>query len=378
MERRFDDTQVHPRGEVMRQLVLTLLAACGRVPLPEVPIVDGTESQRQAARDELEAFDLAVTSGRVELVEVRFEPMEWLGGHYSHSRETISLREDLPPSEIPLVLRHELCHAIEYQNRMLSGSDPVFDAWADHILSNESLIAHDLVPDNARDVRGEVMAYSCQEGPSASLLMSTGCTPSSEPLRDVGDWLRDRVWHGETELDEDSAWVVSDVRGAWAPPAGTDIDVLQAFGAQSQDAALLVFSTEVDAELTFIDLRTGERLETLSSDTTYTSTVAPIPTLPEGLRVPDLYQGGDIIGAHHVTDGVTAVALAQGQTLEKLDTVLSQRILVHDGDGPWSIAGGLCLPDALASVFLANGRFYVAWAENGEIRWSEIVRANAD
>ena len=98
-------------------LLALLLAGCSTSPLDTVPIEGGTDAQREAVQAELDALvpmlgDLDVRLSKVRFARVAPRHM----GEYNHVTRTL-LIDFLVEDAITLrhVVRHEVCHAVDFQ-----------------------------------------------------------------------------------------------------------------------------------------------------------------------------------------------------------------------------------------------------------------------
>src|SRR5687768_5638043 len=95
------------------------LLACRFHALTSVPIHGGTAEQRAAVQSALVAFDSDIGVDRLALYSVRFGGVDsccW--GRYSNGR--VFLAPNISVDAIPLVARHELCHALDDAEGWLS------------------------------------------------------------------------------------------------------------------------------------------------------------------------------------------------------------------------------------------------------------------
>ncbi len=140
--------------------IAMLLAGCADVcPPPEAH--GGTDAEEAAAEAEAEAF---LGLMREEICVPRMKLGELRGtsiGKYTPTTRHIKIEEERPLDEIRTTVRHELCHALQYQAGLdLSG--PEF-----------SLALPLEIPDRERP--GEAWAYTCQYGPEPAWLMGDTC-----------------------------------------------------------------------------------------------------------------------------------------------------------------------------------------------------------
>ncbi|MEQ1570493.1 MAG: alpha/beta hydrolase-fold protein, partial [Myxococcota bacterium] len=168
-------------------------------PLGDVPIVGATAEEEQELRAELLRFDAAVGAERVALRRVEVgsldrEPEdEWrVAGVYHHWQRVVILDEGLSSGSLAPVLRHELCHALDHQERDLSAAvhDPLFDLGGSIIDATSKVSEH--------DVRREAFATLCERGPEFTDLGVDACDLDSASFAKVASWMNDEVWSGWT------------------------------------------------------------------------------------------------------------------------------------------------------------------------------------
>jgi hypothetical protein len=177
---------MHGRNGVV---ALLLVGACeARVPLSDVPIVGGTAEQREAVRDELAAFDGWVGPDRLQIVEVRFADLDPVVlGQFRPSQDDVKLNRDLAIGEVRWVVRHELCHALDYAEGLVEQPSPLFD----HLVTQ--LKGQAGPTDRAR--RSEVLAEACNVGPFGAEALATQPCPADPPeAEELFGWIARHVW----------------------------------------------------------------------------------------------------------------------------------------------------------------------------------------
>ncbi len=163
--------------------------------------------------------------------------------------------------------------------------------------------------------------------------------------------------------------------GPWNP--GYDVEVLRAFGSESLDAvtshplgdnwadAFSLFTSDGSVAPWVEDFTTDGIAEGYG-------TVAPY-------RAPDIGIFNMAISKPvlAVSDGDVALRVVQGLRQLGPGIRMKPQVLVRPSDDVWSVIDGAC-PGNASSVFLANGRLYVTWAEGSSVWWerpSRLVRA---
>jgi hypothetical protein len=146
-------------------------------------------------------------------------------GKYTPGTRRIKVQEDRPTEDVRSTVRHELCHALQFQHDLdLSGPE-----WA--------LALPIDVPEDER--AGETWAYTCQQGPEPAYLMGDRCPgdpfgtqifervraeflpPSGALERAV---LFDEV--GRIPVGEEAAWVPTQGGGLWVDSGDGDVEVV--------------------------------------------------------------------------------------------------------------------------------------------------------
>lgn len=105
------------------------VAACAPCPpLAEVPVRGGTEAQRALAEETLaemaDALALPVCVDRVRFGG--WAPFVHKYGSYSTVTHRVSVEPAANEDEVPIVVRHEVCHAVDTQNDVVDGRKDVF------------------------------------------------------------------------------------------------------------------------------------------------------------------------------------------------------------------------------------------------------------
>ncbi|MEM6925459.1 MAG: hypothetical protein AAF602_00920 [Myxococcota bacterium] len=188
----------HPRS--MRLLTLAswiLEAGCSPpqpVGLPEVPISGGTPAQRAIVETELAAFEEWTGGGRVMLSSIRIRRLRAvLAGKYRVDTPRVFLDDDLGPEQLANTLRHELCHAVDWQEDLAGRPVPALDVFMDVMAdaADERGLDRWFDPDEPDELRREIFARACELGPWVAGLAQLG---PDEPLSAALSWIADEVW----------------------------------------------------------------------------------------------------------------------------------------------------------------------------------------
>jgi hypothetical protein len=178
--------------------ILLGLVGCGSVPLAEVPIVGGSPEVRDEVIHAVNRFERWVGVGRISLREIRIEDAG--PGHlgaYGRISRTIRI-DDRPMGRLQReeVVFHELCHALDYQERLVQRRSDLWQAL------DEAFAARGRSPGPSgvrqRRVDAERFAILCEQGPVWAQLVERECPADDlQPFADLAAWLLDDVWTAE-------------------------------------------------------------------------------------------------------------------------------------------------------------------------------------
>lgn len=124
-----------------RAIALSMVGALGcheRFSLDDVPIVGGTDDQRALVRERLAEFEADAGVGRLTLQAVVFDSLDDPIGSFNRRTDRIELSDQLDPSVLALVLRHELCHALDFTEQLVDRPSPLFDGLADGLFDPDA------------------------------------------------------------------------------------------------------------------------------------------------------------------------------------------------------------------------------------------------
>jgi hypothetical protein len=176
-----------------------LLAACSTHPLSEVPIVGGSEEARELVERELELFAEAILPETIELSEIAFVSLrEGIQGRYRLTSRRVLLHEGLSLENVPSVLRHELCHALDFQTDLARPPHEALEAYAERLYDPE----HGALPRDwpARERRSEALANLCEIGPTLASALVTPCHGEPPLLSELGAFAQAQIWRGVEAL----------------------------------------------------------------------------------------------------------------------------------------------------------------------------------
>lgn len=217
------------------------------VPLREVVIEGGTESQQAAAYRALAWFDQHADADRVTLTGFSFGAIEldFAEGQYDPETRWITILDTSEVEWVGTLVRHELCHALDYQQGISVRHEAALSAMAEQMPNVQRFYPEELaVP--------EAFAQLCQLGGTATDFMTRGCNASDPGENDLLQEIQDEVW--STDSGSLIADEIEDARGA-------EIEVPFAFNF-SMAGTTLPGAAWLDGPVRelLVDLDTGERM----------------------------------------------------------------------------------------------------------------------
>jgi hypothetical protein len=336
-------------------------------PLSEVPLLGGSQEQRALVSEQLAAFEGWSGPERVQLRSIRFVEQEGSHlGRYHLRQKRIELAPHLTGDTLAVTLRHELCHALERQEDLVS-TLPQFQNLAEDL----ELEGIDLIRDGKLDSgvleQSEVMALLCEEGPASTLLAQLSCPTDSPGLEVVGRWFAEQVWLGEPDLGLGAALTAEPLDARHTSPfVPHDI---QFFVEPSGQSALLAMHRREEEELQsdelWIDLHTGEPVEAQTYEDSGAYDLDPVVPLPVGLTAPPTSRS--LVPIHTVVQGERAAVIVDGPDFHLWQ--LAPRLIFLDEGQWWAVEH---CPGAVGTVFPTPEALWVAWAEQHDIRWAPI------
>ncbi|MEZ4241575.1 MAG: hypothetical protein R3F59_36600 [Myxococcota bacterium] len=326
--------------------VLGALACSARVELPDVPVVGGTPETRGIVQAELERFNGWIGPGRLEIREVRFEALEDpLAGQWRPGAGVVRVGEDVAPSGVADVVRHELCHALDDAEH-LSDSVPSFArlgrAYPQYELRT-----------------GEAFAVFCGGGPLATATVTASSCPDDDPAQLAAfTFLADEVWTGDVPQGTNS---LGDPLGGFALDQGfepvTSWIVLPTTDPDRLSIALTGASGTAEAEA---DFTTGERLQ---------SEHLPLVLGPDELP-PGLFGAPAVFVKRGSRDGPGAAVLTWPMRNQPW---LPPRLVAYDGQA-WRPVADTC-PGAdgtFYGLFTARDQIWFARDDGEAIDWAPL------
>ena len=318
----------HPRHGVW----LVLLAGCRFYGLDVVDVSGGTAAQRAEVEAGLEDFATWIGDpARVELssVEIGTPPKGALGAYRVSSRR-VELSSTLTGARLREVLHHELCHALDAQEGRPSHDFPGLDA-----MTYLAAQGPDAPARNDKEIRQEVFARLCEEGPWAASLWSQQ-TCDQPTLQASGEELLQTVF---------VAWepIAGSARGPEITRIGPDVPGDEDCAVSNPLAEL---SVDDDFLLGYVHTEFSNHLCWLTyiADEQVVEAVEVSETLPSGEE----------------ERGWTAGGLTVVETRSAIDPVY-HRLATRDGDR-WSHVGASC-----------------TWPMEGALSWNgELVAPRRD
>jgi hypothetical protein len=322
------------------------------VPLLEVPVVGGTEAQREAVRRELLAFSEATGEGRVTLTEIRLLPMEGKVGTYSQLVRDVFLDEEEP--DLGYIVRHELCHALVHQEELAAQPDLVLDPATLGLFDPDFEGAPSMDSpgrSTAESWRSELVASFCEMGPYGAAFAAVHDCPlgESDPdpaqRRALGAWLMAHVWR------------------AFVLPEPLRLDALPVVAAQAEvRSPVLGVSPTAATDVIraddglYFDLYTGE---VVPSD---------LPALESS------HDGPAGLGSFFVPDERGLAGWEEGPS-----AAMGGWYLYHLGSQEaflvaapeWRLVDDGC-PQSGHDLFTADDQVWVAWREDEQLLWTSL------
>jgi hypothetical protein len=336
-------------------LVAALLGACAeRVPLSQVPVRGGTDAQQAEVRRIIEGFEQAAGPGRVALTEVVFSDIYGPAiGTFSPVSFRVRLESGLQGFELERVLRHELCHALDYTEGLVAEPDPAFDALVHDLFVLGAVDTEGL--EGPRNRRSEAFARFCEKGPLIAEALSSACPGEPDEVTEVAATLVRQVWPAWERPQ--SSPIPGRVHASWTAPA-PDPEEFGVIGlADPSQIRVQYGSARVD-----LDLESGR-----PPDRGASPPFAPQEELPEGLDGLCPMYG-------YLSDGAgwaegPAAALVRFDLYEGSAVA---RVLAADG-GAWGPVHG-CVSHQHTDLFAtADHRLWLAWVDGATVSWVPLL-----
>jgi hypothetical protein len=337
--------------------IAVLTAGCtDRVSLLDVPIVGGSNEQREAAEAELRAFDDAVGPGRLTITSVVFKDLGDFQGRYSLAWGRVALDDDLDPVLVRTNVRHELCHGLDYAENLLNRPVASFDDFGADLFDPE-----DGRLDYRRGARGrrsEALAQVCELGPFGAMALSEPCPGESELEADLASWVASNVWR---DFDASVGWPAPEALASsdYAPQGAWAGFTLFPTVAPSR-VGLNVGYDEVVASLD-VDLYTGDPALGAPAEPALNAMEPPLTGLPLG------------------ADFTLALGWPSGPGVAVIELPITglrtgvARLIASDGDG-WGLVGDGCLDDDTRrwGIFTADDRVWYSWGDGLTVSWAPL------
>lgn len=355
-------------GIALRLVGLVCLAACTPVvPLRDVPVEGGSKAQRDAAADTLARFD-NWTDGLVGLSKVLFTEIDPdHAGSFRKSTDVVRLSEGLEVSEVPQVLRHELCHAVWFQMHLDDVEDGL-SADVERILADGTHPLHDVLVSYPERFRAtELFASVCEHIPARVYLIASPCPGASAGTRTAAEWTIREAYRGHTGLGPER---VSAVPLGEAPTTWPEGYPLAAPPVDGRGLTIAV-AGEGLPEYTTIDLRTGPLAVTSPQlDTTALQTALPVPP-PFGVPVQSYTPLEAAARAHTAVKGDRALIVTSPFRALVGEKRWSRLLWLEEGT--WTPVGGACY-DGEVVVFATDDTFgtVAMHTMNGSFTWSAL------
>lgn len=271
-------------------------------------------------------------------------------------------------------MRHELCHGVDEQFGVARGASARIVADLDRVvLEVESDPDHPLAEAldglAPEDARSEVLAYTCQHGPLGTALLASPCPGESHGHAEIARWIHESIWAGEPDVSLSGDVAVYAEPASW--PAGSGVETLGIFGSELRNAALILAVTE-DRLREFPALSTGDGAEVAPvEDPTVGAIEAGYAEPPPVEAPPDEgFSQAIVRDVLAVSNGATTLRIVEGLHAPNLDMIIAPHVIATTGDA-WTVVDGAC-PTGPSSVFLANDRLYLGWAEDDVVVWAPV------
>lgn len=346
------------------------LAGCHRYTLDDVPIVGGTASQREVVRSVLDEFESATGGGRVRLSSVQLEDLQTpskvgsgvaLRGVYQRSTGRIVVDPDGLERDLPYTVRHELCHALDFQQDLAEDPSGVWGRASEQLAADPSWTADAVAGKDARSRRSEALALFCEGGTHYAHLLSPPCSSDPDGIAEIARALLGQVWWDPPPLP--TAAVGERGTVLWDQVV-TDIIPIPA---PTTDAGLLQLYLAVDPiwENPVADLFTGDTVDALvaQAGTGEYSGWASFSDGPWGWKA----EVSDSVGSEGGPD-----ALLGRVFLWHLGWSGYRLFWSPDGQ-QWRVAGEGCAREG-EHPFFADDTPWTFWVEGDRAMWTRLGR----
>jgi hypothetical protein len=347
--------------------LLLLLMSCTDPPVYELGEVPVGGAPNEAAADAVEAELAAMASWfgphRVLLESIDFVDVAAPIGRYTHEHRSIELSGLLQPTDLRIVLRHELCHALDRQEGL---ADQAVQPWQDLAVQ----VSQEYVGDRQR--RSEALAQQCELGPIGAAAIAAVPCPTDADLEGASvDWLLAHVWGGyapPSPIESDEAPFVE------VPVAtSTPFDYVRVASSATSSAILVnaVRYTEDGTNVVVFaaDVNTGTPvpLELLADDVGEVQPFIEDPLV--GLLADSATVNGEVLGLY----------IVESRLWEATTPSAGRLLLSLSGqDGDWKSVLHKCVDRSQGEgeVFPADGHLWQAWVDTADsapmVYWARI------
>jgi hypothetical protein len=318
--------------------------------LSEAPILGGSPEQREAAAAALADFDRDVGPGRLTIGGVAFDAYDWDGG-YSRWDADITLDPSLDAAEVPGVLRHELCHALDFAEDITRDEGAPWDR-ASEALFASGLVTHDPYG-NDRLRRAEAFATFCGEGPYLAETLARSCPTDAPEAREIAEPLWEEVW-----LEAEPMPVAAPLTPAGAWTAALVPEALEIAATGQAGVVAIRALTPTAVSQASVELDSGEIVR--ADTVTHLDSAHPSD-------LPGDWPGAQAQASVGWDDGPAAAVDA----IWAHHLGFQRRLLGYDGER-WALVGDGCLPEVW-SLFTAEDQPWVVWAEGSTVSWAPLA-----
>ena len=340
-------------GGVAPAACATLVACTASGPLPDTPIEGGSDEQRMLVREELREFDAAVGAGRLSIPLVRFRDID-APAEIRRSSYRITLDTDTAPHDVRWILRHELCHGLDFEEDLVAHS-PLFDELATGYFADADQTEVDAVYPTDRMRRSEALAVFCSIGALGAHSITSSCRNEPEIAAELSRWLIERVWRAHEP--QDFAWEPADAVGWASEELPSEITVGSTLVPEN---SIRIGLDYVDSIV--VDLHTAEPQVIEDDDIVY-------EPRPSGVDGGFLYDLSDTT-VHGWPDGPAA---AFGRVYLWHLGYSDLRLFVRQTGGPWMLSAPDCqLP--FQQLFTADESVWIAWVDGYRVKWTPVAR----
>lgn len=331
--------------------------------LLELPIRGATAAQEAALRAELAAFEAATGAGRTRVRSVTVADLGGRRGLWRPIPRRIELSEGEATGDMVRILRHELCHALDFAEGPLHlEHDATYTRMAAHLHRTEGDVLGG-GDDPERRRKREVFALSCEEGPWMAHAHVQPCPDDDPDLSTIARHLAEVVWTRSGGLER--AALGPTVRLAPDHEGGAP----ESFTARGMGQEPIVFAgygfDDGAMGRGAIDVDTGAHLGSGFDEAG--ELWAPLLEPPDHLEIPipSGARASSVVGW-----GAGPVVAALEHELS-LGPQMGPRWAASDG-GAWALIGEGC-PDPSSEPFAAGGRVFAVELSDTAFTWRPVV-----